>query len=216
MDFAVSTKKSSNTKGGRPRSFDRNDAVATAMMLFRQHGFEGVSIAMLTNAMGIAPPSLYAAFGSKADLFREALSRYALENPVSLIQSQSKPATTLAGAADEMFERLIQAVTNGSGQPGCIVSTGMLGCHPDHDELADELKGRRLALRDQLSEEVGQWLPPEATLSTASFLCAVMQGIAVQARDGADAAHLRQIVEAAHRSLSLDSLEKQHQAATFS
>lgn len=210
----MSTKELTRSKGGRPRSFDRDDAVAAAMTLFRQHGFEGVSIAMLTDAMGIAPPSLYAAFGSKADLFREALNRYTLANPVSLIQLQSEPEGTLAGAADEMFERLIQAVTNGSGQPGCVISTGMLGCHPDHHELAQELKARRLALRDQLSKELGHWLPPEETLSTASFLCAVMQGIAVQARDGADRAQLLQIVKVAHKSLSLGSVEPQHQKET--
>src|SRR5690606_6207018 len=63
-------------RGGRPWSFDRQDAIETAMRLFWRHGYEGVSISDLTKEIGVAPPSLYAAFGSKAGLYREALERY--------------------------------------------------------------------------------------------------------------------------------------------
>jgi AcrR family transcriptional regulator len=59
-----------------PRTFDRDQAVEIAMRLFRRHGYEGVSVADLTAAIGIAPPSMYAAFGNKAGLYREALDRY--------------------------------------------------------------------------------------------------------------------------------------------
>jgi TetR/AcrR family transcriptional regulator, copper-responsive repressor len=61
---------------GRPREFDRDAALATAMMLFWQHGFENVSIAQITDAIGIAPASLYAAFGCKARLYEEAIGLY--------------------------------------------------------------------------------------------------------------------------------------------
>lgn len=188
-------------KGGRPRTFERDDAVTTAMGLFRRHGFEGVSITMLTKAMNIAPPSLYAAFGSKADLFREVLDKYALDNSVYLVASQSDPDATLAMAVERMFERSIKSVTSGPGQPGCIISTGLLGCHPENAELADELKRRRSALRVRLCEELGRWLPAESASSTANFLCAVLEGIAVQARDGADPTDLHRIAQMACASI---------------
>jgi len=60
----------------RPREFNRQAALKIAMDLFWKHGYEGVSIAELTTAMKIAPPSLYAAFGSKAELYKEAIDAY--------------------------------------------------------------------------------------------------------------------------------------------
>jgi len=58
---------------GRPRSFDRDAALRSAMKLFWKLGYEGASMAALTKAMGINAPSLYAAFGSKEGLFKEAV-----------------------------------------------------------------------------------------------------------------------------------------------
>ena len=68
--------QSAPRRTGRPLSFDRAAALAVAMRLFWQHGFEATSIAELTQAMGITPPSLYAAFGDKRGLFREAVALY--------------------------------------------------------------------------------------------------------------------------------------------
>ena len=64
------------SRGGRPWSFDRDAAVETARRLFWRHGYEGVSVGDLTKAIGVAPPSLYAAFGSKAGLYQQAMTRY--------------------------------------------------------------------------------------------------------------------------------------------
>src|SRR6478609_6768993 len=61
---------------GRPRSFDREAALERAMLLFWEHGYEATSLSQLTSAMGITPPSLYAAFGDKQALFLEAVDRY--------------------------------------------------------------------------------------------------------------------------------------------
>ena len=60
---------------GRPRRFDPDAAVATAQQLFHARGYDAVSVADLTEALGINPPSFYAAFGSKAGLYARILDR---------------------------------------------------------------------------------------------------------------------------------------------
>ena len=63
---------------GRPRAFDRDDAVDQAMQLFWQHGYDSTSLSLLKAALGggISAPSFYAAFGSKEALFDECVQRY--------------------------------------------------------------------------------------------------------------------------------------------
>ena len=84
-------------EGGRPRGFDREAAIATAMELFWRHGYEGVSINDLTHTIAIAPPSLYAAFGSKACLSGEALDRYAAAALDLSVLDDARPARRRRG-----------------------------------------------------------------------------------------------------------------------
>lgn len=183
-------------KGGRPRTFDRDLAVGTAMHLFRRHGYEGVSLAMLTEAIGVAPPSIYAAFGSKAGLYREALDRYAKLASLSLVDGDDVDLT-LNHALIQMFDRAILSVAGEPDECGCMISTGLLGCHPDHDGLAKELRDRRSLLAGRLADDLGRWLSPDRCEGVAAFLCAVLQGMAVQARDGATLENLRTIASTA-------------------
>lgn len=179
-------------RGGRPRSFDRDLAVTTAMSLFRRHGYEGVTLAMLTQAIGVAPPSLYAAFGSKAGLYREALDRYAETMALGLLP-EGDADVTLDQAVAAMFDRAILSVTASPVERGCMISTGLLGCHPDHDEIAETVRLKRMALAECFARDLGRWLPAQRCGDVAAFLCAVLQGIAVQARDGTTVERLRTI-----------------------
>src|SRR5690606_33282992 len=90
-------KRSSRSRGGRPWSFDRQETIETAMRLFLRHGYEGVSISDLTKEIGVAPLSIYAAFGSKAGFYREALERYEA-NFGSIDSASIRAAASLSGA----------------------------------------------------------------------------------------------------------------------
>lgn len=171
-----------------PRTFDRGQAVDTAMRLFRRHGYEGVSVADLTNAIGIAPPSLYAAFGSKAGLYREALDRYtALPGAVDGMAS----ADTLEQAVSGLLGAAIDAVV--ADERGCMISTGLVEGGAAHQELTHELRERRLALRGKIAGRLTLWLDRSAADRLAGYLLAVQQGLAVQARDGASRDELLEI-----------------------
>jgi AcrR family transcriptional regulator len=182
------------SRGGRPWSFDRDRAVETAMRLFWRHGYEGVSVGDLTKAIGIAPPSLYAAFGSKAGLYREALNRYE-ESLGSLDMTAVASAATLAEAVRRLLEAAARAVTHPDRERGCMVSSGMIACHPEHAGLARDLAVRRDAMRERIAQALQPFADGDEIRRLARHLAAVMQGISIQARDGASPSELQEIIE---------------------
>ncbi len=185
MDKAVKTRR------GGPRTFDRDQAIDTAMRLFWRHGYEGVSLSDLTAAIGIAPPSLYAAFGSKAGLYREALDRYfGLRGRVTEIG----PAPSLEETIAKILHKAVDAVIDPAGERGCMISSGMIECGSDHAKLAGELAERRNAMREMMAECFGQWLDGDKAGALARYCVAIFQGLSVQARDGATREELNQVV----------------------
>lgn len=180
------------SRGGRPRSFDRDRALDIAMRLFWRHGYEGVSIGELTRALGIAPPSLYAAFGSKAALYEEALRRYETLSPVEL--PQPGDAATLEDAVRQMLEASVRAVSHPEGELGCMISTGMISAHAEHEGLARAVAERRNRYRQAMERGLARWTGEVEAATLARYLTAVMQGLSVQARDGAGAETLSLIV----------------------
>lgn len=182
------------SRGGRPWSFDRDKAIDTAMRLFWRHGYEGVSVGDLTRAIGIAPPSLYAAFGSKAGLYREAVTRY--ETTSGCIDMASVgSARSLAEAVRLLLEGAVRAVTDPDRERGCLISSGMITCHPEHAELARDAAARREAMRERITQALRPFAGACDLDRLGRHLAAVMQGISVQARDGATPAQLLEIVD---------------------
>lgn len=179
---------------GGPRTFDREQAIDIAMRLFWRHGYEGVSLNDLTAAIGIAPPSLYAAFGSKAGLYREALDRYS-GIPGALLNLDR--ASTLDETVTAILRQGADAVTDPVGERGCMVSSGMLQCAEEHASLALVLSDRRDAMREAIADALSPWLDPARSRSLARFLVVVLQGMSVQARDGATREELEEVVKEA-------------------
>jgi AcrR family transcriptional regulator len=187
-------KRCAKSLGGRPWSFDREKAIETAMRLFWRHGYEGVSIGDLTKAIGIAPPSLYAAFGSKAGLYREALNRYE-ETHGSLDVTAISSATSLAEAVRLLLEGAVRVVTHPDHERGCMVSSGMIACHPENVALARDAASRREAMRKRIARALQPFAGVDEARRMARHLAAVMQGISIQARDGVKPKELRQIID---------------------
>ncbi|WP_297493652.1 TetR/AcrR family transcriptional regulator [Acidocella sp.] len=191
-----------NLTAGRPRAFDRDEALRIAMKLFSKHGYEGVSIADLTAAMNIAPPSLYAAFGSKEALFREALALY--------LQRPDLPHLACTGPVRDQIRKLlhdtVRAATDPDFPAGCMVTAGMLTCRAEHEGLADSIAGLRTARCEQIAGHVrdavraGELPPDTDTKAIGRFVMALAQGIAIQAHDGATAAELFALVDVALQS----------------
>ncbi len=191
---------------GRPPSFDRAEAIRVARDLFWRHGYEGVSIAALVEAIGIAPPSLYAAFGNKEQLFREALANYIAEERDVLVKALEEESSGREAIKRVLYEAA-ERYPRRRGRPGgCFVATGALACAPESEAVERELvavrNGTRRALQKRLDRakserELPAKIDPRAL---ALFYASVIQGMSVQAHDGTDEAALKAIADAALRS----------------
>lgn len=174
---------------GRRREFNETEALEAALSVFWQKGYEGSSFENLTEATGVARPGLYSAFGNKEALFRKALDLY-----------ESKHMGFMADAMDELtslkvVERILRGSANvhtmDSTHPGCLGINGALACSDDAEPIRQELVRRRaatqLALRRRLERAQRERDLPSSVNSTdlASFVMAVSQGMAVQAKAGA-------------------------------
>jgi len=187
---------------GRPRSFDRDEALSSALKVFWTKGYADASLADLTSAMGVNAPSLYAAFGSKENLFREAVRLYTDTEGVTLWASMDEAAT-----AREAIEGLLLATAAVSGQgdrpKGCLLA--LSGVNPDTlpETACSEVKRVRTdsmaAVRDRLrvgqaAGEIGSDADPAAI---AAFYLTVQQGMTFRAREGATVEELTATARAA-------------------
>ncbi len=190
------------TKRGRPRGFDRDTALEQATSLFWQHGFEGTSIADLTSAMGISPPSLYAAFGDKRTLFHEVVERYGGTYGAFMDKALTEESDPRRGFA-RMLDEAALAYTDPSHPAGCLVITAATNYSQQTADVERDLRERRRAnvqsfetrLEDARSRgSLGQ---DTDTRALAVYFAAVVQGMSQQARDGATAQELRRVAELA-------------------
>jgi AcrR family transcriptional regulator len=186
---------------GRPRSFDREQALTTAMRLFWRKGYSATSMSDLTGAMGIGATSLYAAFGSKEALFTEALQHYACRHAPK-IWARFEEATTAREAVEALLHDSAEVLARTADDPaGCMVALSAVG-DEGHDELGAKIRTVRAdgiaKIRARLVRAEPGELPKGIEADAlARYVAAVQGGMSLQARDGADATELRQVADAA-------------------
>jgi AcrR family transcriptional regulator len=187
---------------GRPRSFDRARALRQAMEVFWKHGYEGASIADLTKAMGINSPSLYAAFGCKEALFREAVAYYNENEGVDAAKALRELPTAKDAIAGFLRQNVI-FYTEPNKPSGCMIvltaTTYTEQSKAVHAHLADWRIATEHDFRDRIERGIADGdVPAGADAATiAAFYSAVNQGMAIQARDGADRSKLSAVAESA-------------------
>ena len=187
---------------GRPRTFDRSAALHRAMEVFWTHGYEGTSIADLTGALGIASPSLYAAFGSKEELYVEAVGLY--NSALGEAPQRALEETPVTRDAVEAMLRVNAAAYVAPGRPsGCMVMLATPASAGGNEAVLKFLAGCRAvdldALRARIDRGVAAGDVPAGTdtAALARFVTAVLQGMSLQARDGADHEALTGVVDCA-------------------
>jgi AcrR family transcriptional regulator len=176
------------SQAGRPRSFDRDQALDAAMRVFWKQGFEGASLTALTAAMGINRPSLYAAFGDKAGLFREAVARYGTGPGRYGRRALGQPR---ARQVAEMLLRGTVAMATDTANPGgCLWVQGALVASTEGEPIRKEMAAVRergiAQMRDRFDRARREGDLPASTdvPSLTLFLVSMMNGLAVQANSG--------------------------------
>ena len=184
---------------GRPREFCVDQALAAALGVFWAKGYDGASLADLTDAMGITKPSLYAAFGNKEALFHKALDLYEAEKLAYTREALKQPT---ARAVAEYYLRMALAAQMSSCDPkGCLGVISATACGAEADTIREHVMERRrssqaaLVARFQEAQAAGEFPPGLQPEDLTQFLYTLLQGMAVQAGSGATRATLERVVD---------------------
>ncbi|QQO31662.1 TetR/AcrR family transcriptional regulator [Bradyrhizobium diazoefficiens] len=194
---------------GRPREFDADVALDQAMEVFWRHGYEGATIAQLTEAMGINPPSLYACFGNKEGLLKAALDRYTKLRGVWMDGVVAAP--TAREVAERMLMGIAEKQTDPANPPGCLLVQGGIACGSGSENVPFELAARRAENEDQLRDRFvrakaeGDLKPTSDPAALARYVSAVSVGMGVMASSGSDREALRQVATVAVQAVEAQS-----------
>ena len=187
---------------GRPRAFDRDEALRRAMEVFWEHGYEATSMSHLTAAMGISSPSLYAAFGSKEELFREAVAFYN-DTLGATAAAELRERPTAREAISAVLRHHAVVFCDPDNPRGCMIVLAATTSGDDTRSVHEYLAQWRMALETDFRERVERGIaegdvPAGADAAAiAAFYNTVNHGMAIQARDGADEKKLSSIAEGA-------------------
>jgi AcrR family transcriptional regulator len=189
---------------GRPREFNVDEALTAALRVFWRRGYEGASMAELTAEMGIAKPSLYAAFGNKEELFKKALDLYEREKMAYMAEALKEP--TSRRMAERLLLGALEMQTSSCDPKGCLGVISSVACGPEaasiRECVIERQKSSRQALIDRLEEykKDGDLPADIETEALARYMVAVLQGLSVQAGAGASKDELKSLVEMAMRT----------------
>lgn len=178
---------------GRPRTFDRDQALLVAMEHFWRDGYAGTSVADLTAAIGIKAPSLYAAFGSKGELFEAAAALYF--DGVAANVDRALDQQTAREGVGELLRISAEAYVDDATPPGCFLMS------------EPRLAAQRQALTERVAARLERGccdgdLPAHLDIpAVAEFVIAVTAGMSRRARDGGTLEELTAIARVALQAL---------------
>ena len=186
---------------GRPKVFDRDDALDKALMLFWAHGYEGTSLADLVSATGAKAPTLYAEFENKEGLFKAAMQRYIERFSAQRNAVLNDVALDVKSAIEAYFRATAACFTECDKPAGCFFICTSSALSAGSEEVARMLEQHHHAQEHALQQflatrqQQGELPACSNTTTLASFLACVLQGMSVRAREGASREDLEQIVD---------------------
>ena len=197
--------KTGNGKTGRPISFDKDVAIEAAMLLFWERGYEGTSMADLTQAMGLNPSSIYAAFGDKHELFQLAVKRYMEVRAQYAVKALEEP--TLEKFIRALFSNTVEFLTTPGHPPTCMTLAGAVGCSLSatsaRDLMTEIRKQNQAAIKERLlaARKSGELSKEISVDDYARYLSTIIAGLSIQAANGSTKVELKRTAQMALRHL---------------
>ncbi len=186
---------------GRPREFDKEQALAKAMQVFWEHGYEGTSMSTLVSALGIASARIYAAFGSKQQLFEQAVALY--EAGEGGFADRALASADITEAIRQMLCTAVDTYTQEGRPRGCLVVSAANSVAPENAPVLTWLAEHRrqrtesIITRLQAASDAGQLAEGSNVRALGNCFATVLHGISIQARDGVSREALLEAVEVA-------------------
>jgi AcrR family transcriptional regulator len=180
---------------GRPRTFDREEALKKAMLVFWEKGFEGTTMADLIAAIGMKAPSVYAAFGNKDALFREVVELYKSKVEKGPLKALDETTSILSALENSLNESI--KMISGPEASSCLIMAGAINTAPEHQEHVQHLRNLRSLYKEALKKrfmraiEDGQLMEGALPDALAEFYFGFIHGLALRAKDGSTKKELR-------------------------
>jgi AcrR family transcriptional regulator len=192
-------------KTGRPISFDREAALEAAMLLFWERGFEGTSMADLTDAMNLSASSIYAAFGDKQSLFSHAVNRYLETRAQYATEALAEP--TLEKVIRALFNNTVAFLTGLGHPPTCMSLSGAMGCSidaaPARNLMTEVRKANEVAIKNRLLEarKAGELSKEINVDDYTRYISMLLAGLSIQTANGSTKAELKRTAQLALKHL---------------
>lgn len=193
-------KKNQSRSRGRPLSFNREEALDAAVQVFWKKGYEGASIGELTKAMGINPPSLYAAFENKQGLFLQAIDRY-VETITSTQVAPLLGETDIKVAVSGYLHQVVRCAAAEHWPAGCLVVSVATEASERDDLVREKVSHLASKAEDFIAQRVELARASDPNLRVidprrfARLAVAAGQSLATRARGGASAAELHELAD---------------------
>ncbi|HYK38628.1 MAG TPA: TetR/AcrR family transcriptional regulator [Candidatus Eremiobacteraceae bacterium] len=200
----VTWKNRSSSGPGRPREFDTDRALDAALKVFWSRGYEGASLSELTTAMRINRPSLYAAFGDKAQLFRKVVDRYAQKQ--ASVWERLLDKESARSAVRNLLTVAADSLTGSKNPRGCLLVQAALSCTKQSDCIKKELAAKRadggllLRARLQRAQNEGEFSQNVDVAMLSRFYNTVLRGMSVEASGGASRSDLQNVIDLAMKA----------------
>jgi TetR/AcrR family transcriptional regulator, copper-responsive repressor len=185
---------------GRPRNFDREQALKAAMLQFWQHGYEATSMNDLAHAMDLNPPSIYGAFGDKKHLFEQSINAYQ-NGPGCFASRALTEETNPRRAIERLLMEAAEVFTSKNHPPGCMVVLSALNCTDKSADVRDSLVKRRQQSATMIGRRIAEAHQDGALPNTmnpyalTNLVVTVFQGFSIRARDGVTRDELETVVK---------------------
>lgn len=191
---------------GRPRSFDKDEALKKAMYVFWEKGYEGTTMADLIESIGMKAPSIYAAFGNKDAIFKEVVAHYLPIVADGQLATLNK-TSDIFEAVEKTLNECVRLFTSSDNPHTCLIMTAAINASPEHQEHVEALRALRKDYKKNWenrffrAQKEGQLKSNLTPQQLAEYYVTVIQGMALSAKDGAKEESLAKTKEIATKIL---------------